>query len=229
MADPLTAVVGGGALLGAGASYAGQRRATRESKRASQAQMAFEQQKYDDWQETYGPIQDNLANYYGSLTPEYYEAQGLEAFQQEQQAAMQSLEQSLAQRGIADSGIAAAAMTQIAQEGAENRATIRAAAPGIVADEQSRFLQMGLGQNPGASMSSALSQRSMQAGQAATAAQQAFGQSMQGAIKTVGTGLADYFRQPAPAQPTGTASAGLTPVSFSTPQLQYDPSIIGGS
>ncbi len=212
-----------GFVAAAGATVVSGSMASRSANKASgraaagdEAALGFEQEKYDDWKETYGGIEANLSDYYNNLTPEYFEAQGLEAFQQEQQLALTNVRSTLAQRGITDSGIAAQAEIEFANKGATSRAQIRAQAPGVAASEQRQFLQIGLGQNPGASLSSTLSQQAQQANQRANASQQVAGQATSQAVQSVGTALSDYFNRPAapvqstPINPASQAALGST-------------------
>lgn len=200
------AAVGGGYLASKGASDAADTAA-----QSSAEQIAFEREKYNDFKATYGGIEENLSEYYSTLTPEYYEARGLEAFQQEQQLELSNIKASLAQRGIEDSGIALATETAFAQQGATGRAKIRAEAPSVAAEEQRSFLQVGLGQNPGTSYSQALSDKARQTETASQAASQVAGQAVGTAITTVGTGLSDYLSRPTTPTytPVGTGSTGL--------------------
>lgn len=169
-----------------------QKSADKQSKRS----LNFEREKYQDWQDTYGGLESNLAAYYNQLTPEFYEAQGLEAFQKEQQVATEQIKTSLAQRGIEDSGIALALEHQTAQAGAEARATIRAEAPSKATEEQRNFLQVGLGLDPGASYSQALSNKATAAQISANTASQQAGQATGQAITAVGKATADYLSRP---------------------------------
>jgi len=197
--------IGAGTVIAAGVTYMSAEEEREAKEKAKGQAQSFEQQKLDDWNETYGSIQDNLASYYGQLTPEFYETQGLEAFQKEQDVAMEQIKTSLAQRGIEDSGISLALEHQTAQSGAEQRATIRAQAPALAAEEQRGFLQIGLGQDPGDSYSRSLSQRSAEASRSADIAQQQAGQAVGTAISTVGKATADYLNRPEPTtQPTTT-------------------------
>ena len=181
--------------VGAGISANAASKASKRSARASGKQLAFEQEKYDDWQETYGPIEDNLAEYYNSLTPEYYEVQGLEAFEKEKAVSFQQLSENLAQRGITDSGVAAGAEQSFALESAQTRAQIRTAAPAQAAEEKLRFLRVGLGQNPGASLSQTLAQRSETSAIEAESAGRSAGKAIQSAVTAIGTGISDYRNQ----------------------------------
>lgn len=203
MAFIAAAVIGGGVAL-AGASMASRAagKASDASAAASKAQLNFEKKKYEQFRETYGDIETNLSEYYSSLTPEFYEARGLETFQKEQQFALENVRSSLAQRGIEDSGVAIATEMGFAQEGAVQRSQIRANAPSLAAEEQRSFLQVGLGQNPGSSYSRALADRSANAGATAASANAAAGQAIGSAITTIGTGLADYANRPATPPPT---------------------------
>ena len=156
------AVVGGAAIGLAGSVYASRQsrkaanKATESAEQAEAARLDFEKQQWQDWQDTYGPMEDQLAEYYDTLTPSYRITQGLEAHEREMDRARTTLNETLAQRGIATSGIAAQAETEIAVASAEERARIRAAAPMEVAREKLGFLQVGLGMNPNAGMRDAL-------------------------------------------------------------------------
>lgn len=190
-------VAGATVAAGVGGALIAGRSADKASARASDAdaaQLAFEYEKYDDWQATYGAIQDNLSQYYQNLTPEYYAAVGLEAFEQQQAASMRRVEENLAQRGLADSALSASIESQAELDAAETRAGIRRDAPAAVRQEQSNFLAMGLGTNPANSVSSALAGQASRANQYAQQAEIAAGQAWGSAIKTAGTAASDYFR-----------------------------------
>lgn len=199
-------VIAGGTVISGAMSANSADSASKRAARMSAEQLAFEKQKHQEWKDTYGDIETNLGEYYNSLTPDFYEAQGLEAFQKEQDTARMQIKTSLAQRGIEDSGLSLALEQSADQEAAINRATIRAQAPGMVAEEQRQFLQVGLGQNPGQGVSTALSNQASQAQRTADQANQAAGVAIGTAVREVGTALSDYINQPAqpqlpPAQP----------------------------
>lgn len=202
--------VGAGiAAVGAVSANVGANKARNSAEAQSRDALAFEQNKLDDWNEVYGPVQDNLSDYYSNLTPEYYETLGLESFAQEQQTAITRLDESLAQRGLDPaSGISASLRAQSELEGAEGRASIRRDAPRAVAEDKSRFLQIGLGQNPGSSLSNEMSNQARSAQQRATASEQAAGQAVGSAISSVGTALVDY--NSTPAAPAGGSASDYT-------------------
>lgn len=171
-------------------------KASKRANAASAAELAFAQQQYDDWNNIYGPIQENLASYYNKVSPEYYSSIGLEAFQQEQQVSMQRIRESLAQRGIdPDSGIAVSLENQAELSGAETRAKIRRDAPRQAMEDKSRFLQIGMGQNPASNLQQTLSNRANYAQQYATQSELAAGQAIQSSIQAVGKGIDAYFNQ----------------------------------
>jgi len=186
------AVVGASVVSSAVSS----RSASKASKRASkdaQNELAFAQAQYNDWMAVYGPIQDNLSAYYGNITPEYYEAIGLEAIEGEYEVIRTDLERSLAQRGIEDSGLALSLEKDIAIQEAEAKADIRRTAPAMAAEEQSRFLQIGMGSDPSSSVSTALARRSNVSQQIAAESSKAAGEAIGSTVETIGTGLSDYF------------------------------------
>jgi len=163
---------------------------------AEQAQLEFEKQRHTEWKQTYGDIEQNLAQHYTNLSPTIRVVQGLEAFELEKDAALTELRENLAQRGLATSGLAAAVETDFAISSAEERARIRAEAPMETAKEQLSFLQVGLGQNPANNVSAALGSRASRANNTAMATAQASGQAtqnfQQGALNLAGD-LADIF------------------------------------
>lgn len=189
--------VAGATVVGAGMSRNAAKSASRDAKQASQAELAFSQEQYDDWQEVYGPLQDNLSEYYTNLTPEFYEAVGLENLEQQLQVSNQRLDEMFAQRGIdPSSGIAASIEAQGELDAAEARAGIRRDSERQVAEDKSRFLQIGLGQNPASSVQSTLAKQTTNLQSQANMANQAAGQATGAAIQTIGTGLSDYLNKP---------------------------------
>ncbi len=188
--------VAGATVVGAGMSRNAAKSASRDAKQASQAELAFSQEQYDDWKEVYGPLQDNLSEYYTNLTPEFYEAVGLENLEQQLQVSNQRLDEMFAQRGIdPSSGIAASIEAQGELDAAEARAEVRRDAPRLAAEDKSRFLQIGLGQNPAQSVQNTLSRQTSNLQQQANFAGQAAGQATGAAIQTIGTGLSDYLNK----------------------------------
>jgi len=191
--------VAGATTLSAGMSYIGSRSASKDASKASAAQLAFEQEKYDDWNETYGPIQGNLANYYENVTPDYYASVGLEEFETQYQTSLTRLAESFTQRGIdPSSGIGASLESQAELSAAETRAGIRRDAPIKAAEDKSRFLQIGLGQNPGSSMSATMAQQSTNAANTANAANAATSQAISQTIPAIGKAINAYTNRTPP-------------------------------
>lgn len=199
-----TAVIGS-AVIGAGAGIISSGKAAGAARDASEAEIAFARERYDDWKSTYGEIEDNLAEYYENLTPELLEVQGLEAFEQERDLALTNVRETLAQRGISTSGIAARAEIESELGGAEERARIRAEAPLRSAQERSRFLQIGLGQDPAGDVQSALSGAARSAEARATQSAGLAGQAVGSAVSTIG----DYFLSDSFAQRGSAAAAAV--------------------
>ena len=189
--------------------------ATGAASDAAEAQLNFERERYADWKDTYGTVENNLSSYFSTLTPEFYAAQGLENFEKEKNVALDRVRENFAQRGITDSGLAAATEVDFATSGAESRAKVRAEAPSVAREEQLRFLQVGLGLSPGSAYSSALSGEASRLSGEASAANLAAGEATSSAVKSVGTALADYFDRPvaqtttqAPAAPSDSGGGG---------------------
>lgn len=189
-----------GAAIAAVGAIGGSIMSSRASSKASQraadaqnAQLSFDMERYDDWQNIFGGVQENLSSYYNSISPDYYVAAGLEAFEKEREAQMGKLNETLAQRGLSNSGLAATVATENAISSAEARASIRREAPRQAREDQSRFLQIGMGQNPGSSISSTLGNIATNAQTQANQASQAAGQAMSSAISTTGKAVVQGY------------------------------------
>jgi hypothetical protein len=200
-----------GAVIGAAAGLIGSKMSGDAAKDAGKAQAAadkerldFEKEQYQEWQDTYGGIEDNLAAYYDQLTPTLRATQGLEAFEKEKDIALTGLRENLAQRGISTSGIAAQTETSVAVSSAAERARIRAAAPMETAKEKLGFLTVGLGQDAAGGVSGALQTQSANAASDARAAAGLAGKATGAAVKAganLASELADVFtrkQEPAP-------------------------------
>jgi len=220
-----SAVIGGAiAYDAAEKSAAASDRATKAASEAADEQLAFQKQQYQDWQDVYGPIEDNLAEFYQNYDADQITSLGLQNIEQEYNASKSSLLKEMAQRGLDTSGLTAAGLTQLEASKASERANVRSQAPLQAAQAQQSFLGMGLGLESslqqgvsGAyqSQQSIYSQQAQLQGQQAAVAAQGVGQ----AIGSIGTGIGTYAQiqanQPAPTQ-------------TSQPLLQtYDP--MGGS
>lgn len=182
-----------GAVAVAGAAVAGSVISSRSAKKASgQAaksasdELAFNQQRYDDWMSVYGPIQDNLADYYDTLTPEYYATMGLEEFEKERSQALEQLNTNLAQRGIAaNSGIGLQLRTNMDTAAAETRADIRRRAENETIQQKQNFLQIGMGQNPASDVAGSLARQTAVNQNLAANANAAAGSSWGNTLNTV--------------------------------------------
>jgi hypothetical protein len=134
--------------------------------------FAFEQQRYSDWKSIFGDIQTNLKDYYASRTPRALTASNLQAFETEKARALTNLRESFETRGIANSGLAMAAESDLEMMSMGERARIRAEAPGMAAAEKLSFLTAGLGNDPSGAIMAASGNRVTAAGNRAAAAGQ---------------------------------------------------------
>ncbi len=187
--------IAGAAVVGAVVGAEGSKDSADTAADASGKSLGFEEQKYKDWKAVYGDIQTNLGNYYNTLTPDTYAARGIQEFKKSNEAELEKINTTLAQKGLLNSGTEAAVVLASGLNAAEKKATIRATADEVVAGEQSRFLQIGLGQNPGASYSQVLANQATQANNRAAQDSATAGKAIGKAVTTVGTGLSDYFNK----------------------------------
>lgn len=137
--------------MGASSAEKSQDKAMKSQERMSANQLAFQREQYEDWQRIYGPIQQNLGEFYSNLTPEKVTALALD---QQHQAFLQQQED--IQRSFGQKGIDSPAQQMITQQAqldyAKTKAETRFTAPLMLASEQGKFTAMGRGiQNPYAS------------------------------------------------------------------------------
>lgn len=153
----MTGAIIGSAVLGAASSYSASQAAssaaeaqTASASQASAAQLAFSKEQYQDWKDTFGDISDNLSSFYKNLDETKFAAQGIQNLKTTFASAVKNVDQSLAQRGIASSGLQAQALTDLATKQAQAEAEVRTNAPLAVAQEQMKFLALGMGQGANA-------------------------------------------------------------------------------
>ena len=156
----MTGAIIGSAVLGAASSASASSKASKSADAATAAsseaaanQLAFTKEQYEDWKATFGDVQDNLSAFYKSLTPDSFAASGIQSLNTQYAAASKKIDQALAQRGIAGSGLQAQAQTDLMNQQAQASAQIKAEAPLKVAQEQMKFLSLGLGQGTAAAAS----------------------------------------------------------------------------
>jgi len=125
------------------ASSAADARAAKAGEKSDEL-IAFEKEKYDEWKDIYGDIEQNLADFYEGMTPEVMTSAGLQDEAQSFATAQTKIKESLAQRGLGGSGLEADLIKQQEIGSAETRAEIRRDAPLKVAEMQQNFLQPNL-------------------------------------------------------------------------------------
>jgi len=198
----VAAAVVGSAVVGAVSSASASSKASKSANAAtaaasesSAAQLEFAKEQYADWEKVYGPIQENLSAYYNSLTPEKYETQSIQAINQSYANANKQITQSLAQRGIATSGLAAQAQVDLSTKQAQDTATVRATSDQVVANEKMKFLSLGMGQyaNTIAGVSNAYGNQANLAAQQSIMYSNQAAQAAQGVGTALGSGVNSYL------------------------------------
>lgn len=141
-------VIGGSLLV----SAYGAREAGKQAEAGIEAGLAldmealeFDKEQYADWQRIFGPVQDNLRDYYLGLTPETVEAQGLEEVQQVFGQLREQLPTALSQRGIdPDDGLGVTLEQRLDIKQAEAEAGVRIGSEAVVAEQRQGFLSRGV-------------------------------------------------------------------------------------
>lgn len=98
--------------------------------------------QYDNWNNVFGSMINNLGEFYNSLTPQQLSAGNLQFQQREYQTAVETVRKNFAQRGVAG-GAQQAIESGMAMDNARARADIRAKAPFQVAEAKTGFLTSG--------------------------------------------------------------------------------------
>lgn len=113
---------------------------------AARQQDEWARQRYNEQKAIYGDIEQNLANYYKTLTPEKKTSLGLDRYDQQFRLAQDKVAQTMAQRGLTGSGIEAEANYQMELQAAKDRAEIANQTEDLVRQQQLGFLGYGTGQ-----------------------------------------------------------------------------------
>jgi len=156
----------------------------------------FARQQYQDWLNTFGPVQDNLSAFYSNLTPDYYASRGIEAFNQERDTELNDLNSLISQTNV---GADAAKELRKNENilAAQSKSQIRRYAGEAVANQQQQFLSIGMGSGAASNYQNALSNNSAFNQQQSAAASAANGQAAGSLIQVAGslaqTGLNSYF------------------------------------
>lgn len=109
-------------------------------------EIAFQREQYDDWKDIYGPLQEDLGTYFNNISGDKLAAKQVEQIQQQSQASQQQLDQTLAQRGMSNSGLSAELLNQNLFNTSMAKADAFSNADQLAAQEQMNFLGLGLGQ-----------------------------------------------------------------------------------
>lgn len=210
------AAIIGAAAIGAGTSYMSAKSASSSADKAyasadaasqlqyetSMEQLNFAKDQYADWESIFGPVQQNLSDFYQSRSSDSIASQGIQAIETEFTRSRQQLDASLAKRGITNSGATAASLTQLESSRMLGRANVQANADSQLASEASNFMSLGYGQQAGLqnNISSAYSQQMANAGsqistqnQLANQYSNQAAQAYSGIGSSVGSGISSYM------------------------------------
>jgi len=111
----------------------------------SQEQLDYNMYQQQLWNSTYGAIEKNVADYYGSLDPAKFEAQMNTDIGTAYNAAKERLDANLASRGLQGSGIEAESLSQLEVGRADAEASTRLRAEEYVAGQQAGFAHQQAG------------------------------------------------------------------------------------
>jgi hypothetical protein len=96
------------------------------------------------WNDVYGDVQDNVADFYKNLGPEKIESFGLQAQEKAFTVSKDRISKIYKQRGLSGSGLETSALTDLEVQRAVQRSEIRATAPEKAVRAKQSFLAGGL-------------------------------------------------------------------------------------
>ena len=109
--------------------------------------VEYAQNRMQEWENTFGSVEQNIKAYLDTLTPDSYEARGITAVQTAYASQKKHLEEQLAQRGLDSSGAYAKGLSVLDQTAAQNIADVRIKAPEEVNKQKMAFLNLGMQEN----------------------------------------------------------------------------------
>jgi len=196
---PAGAAVGagiGGSIGGSIDAANAQEDALEAQKDIANTQLAFNQQQYNDWKEVFGPIEQNLSEYYQELDPETYASQIKNQLEAQFSRARKLVDRTMSQRGIDDSGLSVAVSKDMNQELARQKAMGDQQARDIVEQKKLGFLGLGLGNQNAllANINSSYSNMSAATSSALNMANQQYAAANQGLSNAIGATMYAYGR-----------------------------------
>jgi len=120
-----------------------------EASNVAREELGFAKDQRDQWDDTFGPVQSNLAEYYGNLNPDDESTLKIQEMQKGYQEYDQQLNVALEQRGMNESGLGAELTSQLMYQNEMEKAGVRATSDQDVAQRQQSFLSLGMGVQPG--------------------------------------------------------------------------------
>lgn len=121
----------------------------KQAKALAAQQLEFDKQKYKDWENTFGPLGENLHDYYLHLQPDQYEARIASSIMGNVNGEHSDIAKAMALRGIEGSGLNQYANMETNQAAISRLSQAPIQAMDLVHQQQQQFANMGLGNNVG--------------------------------------------------------------------------------
>ena len=134
------------AAASAAATTASAHQLNAELKKMGEQGVEMAQGMLDNWESTFGGIQENLATYYDNLDPAQYATQAKQGYQTQMDKSMKQMNDSMAASGLQTSGMKAQSAQEAAFQQAQGNAAIDIGAEDKVRGMQQGFLNFGEGQ-----------------------------------------------------------------------------------
>jgi len=117
----------------------------KQAKELARQELEFDKQKYNEWENTFGPLGENLHDYYTHLNPDQYEARIASSIMGSINPQYRQVNKTLAARGLANSGLADYAKMAINHNAEAQLANAPMQALNQALKQKQAFVNIGLG------------------------------------------------------------------------------------
>ena len=133
-------------LVGSYMSSNATKKANKSANAMAQKELDFQKQRYQDWKDVYGDLQEDIGAYYENLNGETLVGKELEYVQEASQASETKIHEALAQRGIDGAGLEGMLQAGNIINTEVKKAELKSSSEQRAMDLKTNFLNVGLGQ-----------------------------------------------------------------------------------
>ena len=133
----------GGSIIGSIIGSNKGAKAQREANKIAREQLEFAKQRYQDWQDTWGDVEESIASFARTYTGAHAQSLGLRAIEGQFKEVQTQMKEFNAQRGLSNSGLGAHQQYQLNLARHQSRAEVIADAPSEAAKVRADLFNVG--------------------------------------------------------------------------------------